>query len=80
MALTAGRSVGKKWVSRLLGLGGRRRLRGTTDDGLLGGRVEREEGARERNVEAATGRHCASVVVDVDVGEEVGAEGDSVGI
>lgn len=77
MALGAGRSVGKKWVSKLLGLGGRGRLSGAAS--LLGGRVERQEGARERNVEAA-GRHCASLVVDVDVGEEKGAEGEDDGI
>lgn len=69
MALGASRSVGKKWVSRLLGLGGRGRLDGAA--GFLGGSVERQEGAREGNVETA-GRHCASVVVGVGEGGEKG--------
>lgn len=60
MAYANGRSVGKKWVSSLLGLGGCGRLCGT--GGLLGGSVDSEEGPREGNVET-TGRHCASVEV-----------------
>ena len=70
MAADSGRSVGKKCVSRLLGLGGRGRLDGAAC--LFGGHVEREIGAREGNVET-TGRHCARLVVGlVDGGEKVG--------
>lgn len=60
MTADSGWSVGKKCVSRLLGLGGRGRLDWTAC--LLGGHVEREIGAREGNVET-TGRHCARLVV-----------------
>jgi hypothetical protein len=65
VALGAGRSVGKKWVSKLLGLGGSGRLDRAAD--LLDGSVEREEGTREWNVGTASGRHCASLVVGCEV-------------
>lgn len=60
MARDSGRSVRKKWVNRLLGLGGRDSVWVGWVDRLLDRSVEREEVAWEGNVVACE-RHCARV-------------------